>query len=111
MARRGVRRRRPAHGLRGPDWLGVYLELVRKLCTQPELREQWTQRNPELNEELRRRVAKLQERGELRNDLDADQIGRFLGLLTDGIAVQISSGFPIEIDPLLTLVGSAIGPQ
>ena len=67
--------------------------------------------HPELSEELRLRIAELQERGELRNDLDADQIGRFLGLLTDGIAVQISSGFPIEIDPLLTLVGSAIGPQ
>ena len=93
------------------DWLGVYLELIRKICTQPDLREQWVQRNPELNEEMKRRVTEMQRTGELRTDVDADEIGRFLGLLLDGIAVQVSAGFPIEIEPLLTLVSSAIGPQ
>jgi AcrR family transcriptional regulator len=94
-----------------PDWLGVYLELIRKICTQPELREQWAQRSPELNEELGRRLSELQRTGELRDDVSAEELGRFLGLILDGIAVQISAGFPIEIEPLLTLVSSAIGPQ
>ena len=94
-----------------PDWLGVYLELIRKICTQPEIRQQWIERNPELNEEMQRRVTQMQRNGELRDDVDASEIGRFLGLLLDGIAVQISAGFPIETEPLLKLVSSAIAPQ
>jgi TetR/AcrR family transcriptional regulator, transcriptional repressor of aconitase len=94
-----------------PDWLGVYLELIRKICTQPELREQWVARNPELNEEMKRRVTAMQQSGELRDDVEAHEIGRFLGLILDGIAVQVSAGFPIEIEPLLKLISSAIAPQ
>ncbi len=94
-----------------PDWVGVYLELIRKICTQPELREQWMARNPELNEEMKRRVTAMQRSGELRDDVEAYEIGRFLGLILDGIAVQVSAGFPIEIEPLLKLISSAIAPQ
>jgi TetR/AcrR family transcriptional regulator, transcriptional repressor of aconitase len=94
-----------------PDWLGVYLELIRKVCTQPELRKQWLGRNPELNEEMKRRVTEMQERGELRQDVEPYEIGRFLGLILDGIAVQVSAGLAIEIEPLLKLVSAAIGPE
>ncbi len=94
-----------------PDWLGVYLELFRKISTQPELREQWLQRSPELNEQMAQRVTEMQRGGELRRDVDAGDIGRFLGLLLDGIAVHVSAGFPVDVDPLLKLVGAAIAPQ
>jgi TetR/AcrR family transcriptional regulator, transcriptional repressor of aconitase len=94
-----------------PDWLGVYLELIRKICTQPDLREQWVARNPELNEEMQRRVTAMQRNGELRADVEAADVGRFLGLILDGIALQVSAGFPIEIEPLLKLISSAIAPQ
>jgi TetR/AcrR family transcriptional regulator, transcriptional repressor of aconitase len=95
-----------------PDWLGVYLELVRKLGTEPELREQWSQRSPELSEEMKRRVEEMQQGHELRDDVDPEEIGRFLGLLLDGIAVQVTAGFPVgDVEPLLRLVSAAIAPQ
>jgi len=94
-----------------PDWIGVYLELIRKIGTQPELREQWVQRNPDLNDELMERVAELQRRGELRDDLEPGELLAFLGLILDGIAVRMSAGFPVETEPLLKLVSSAIAPQ
>ena len=95
-----------------PDWLSVYLELIRKLGTQPELREQWSRRSPELGEQMKLRVTEMQRSRELRDDVDASDIGRFLGLLLDGIALQVSAGYPVEsVEPLLRLVSAAIAPQ
>jgi hypothetical protein len=34
-----------------------------------------------------------------------------MGLLLDGIAVQVSAGYPVEVEPLLRLVSAAIAPQ
>lgn len=95
-----------------PDWLAVYLELIRKLATQPELRAQWSRRSPELNEQMRLRVDEMQRSRELRDDVDPSEIGRFLGLLLDGLAVQVSAGYPVvDVEPILKLVSAAIAPQ
>ena len=34
-----------------------------------------------------------------------------MGLLLDGIAVQVSAGYPVDVDSVLRLVSSAIAPQ
>ncbi len=94
-----------------PEWIGVYFELLRKLRTNPELRAQWSERSPELNEQLRERVADLQRSSELRQDVPAEQLGQFMGLLLDGIAVQISAGYPVDVESVLRLVSAAIAPQ
>jgi AcrR family transcriptional regulator len=94
-----------------PDWLGVYFELTNKLRTDPVLREQWAQRNPELSEQLSARVKTMQQNGELRQDLPADALGQFLGLVLDGVVLQITAGYPPDPDALLKLVSAAIAPQ
>jgi len=94
-----------------PDWIGVYLEIHRMLRTNPELRAQWETRNPELDERLRARLVEQQQRGELRRDVSADEIGRFMGLLIDGLVLNASVGQSYEVDALLKLVIGAIGPQ
>ena len=87
------------------EWAGGNVAQAQQLLkgTQPDLREQWVQRNPELNEEMKRRVTEMQRTGELRTDVDADEIGRFLGLLLDGIAVQVSA--PVSV---VSVTGTAI---
>ncbi|HEV8102731.1 MAG TPA: TetR/AcrR family transcriptional regulator [Gaiellaceae bacterium] len=94
-----------------PDWLAVYLELIRKLRTRPDLHEQWSKRSPDLNVAMKEHIEELQREGELRQDLSALELGRFMGLLLDGIAVQVSAGYPVEVEPLLRLVSAAIAPQ
>ena len=94
-----------------PDWLGVYLENARFLRTDAEFRKRWKSRNPELEQRAHERLAELQERGEIRDDVPLEQIGRFVGLLIDGIAVQVSSGFPVDVDPVLELLEDAIAPR
>src|SRR6476469_3968349 len=94
-----------------PDWLAVYLELIRKLRTDPELHEQWSRRNPEVNEAMNARLEEMQQGRELRQDVPAAELGRFMGLLLDGIAVQVSAGYPVDVDSVLRLVSAAIAPQ
>ena len=94
-----------------PEWIGVYLEVHRHLRTNAALREQWMQRAPEVNERLREHLREQQERSELRSDVAVDDIGRFLGLIVDGLVLSASVGVEVDLDPLLKLVVAAIGPQ
>jgi TetR/AcrR family transcriptional regulator, transcriptional repressor of aconitase len=94
-----------------PEWIGVYFELTGMLRTRPELREQWSRRSPEVNARLGESLAELQQRGELRSDLPPDEIGRFMGLVLDGVVVAVAAGVPVDVDPVVRLVSSAIAPQ
>jgi TetR/AcrR family transcriptional regulator, transcriptional repressor of aconitase len=93
-----------------PEWLGVYLEIGRRLRTDDDFRERWRQRAPEVDRRLADEIRRLQAEGELRDDVDVETVGRFLGLIVDGIAMNRAAGFPTPpLAELLTLVGDAIG--
>jgi AcrR family transcriptional regulator len=93
-----------------PEWLGVYLEIGRRLRTDDAFRERWRQRAPEVDRRLADEVQRLQEEGELRDDVEVETVGRFLGLVVDGIAMSRAAGFPTPpLADLLLLVGDAIG--
>ena len=94
-----------------PDWLGVYLEHARHLRTDAALRERWKQRTPEEDESAREHLEKQQARGEIRDDVSLEAIARFLGLIADGIALQTSAGFPVDVDLVLGLIRDAIAPR
>jgi AcrR family transcriptional regulator len=94
-----------------PDWIGVYLELHRMLRTNPALREQWSARVPDLDQRLKERLEEQQRNGELRGDLDAEQIGRFMGVIVDGLVLNVATGATYDEEALLKLVIGAIGPQ
>ena len=94
-----------------PDWIGVYLEIHRMLRTNPRLRERWLERNPELDMLLLAKLEEQQRTGELRHDVPAEDIGRFLGLVMDGLVLHVGAGLTFDADVLLRLVVGAIGPQ
>ena len=96
-----------------PEWLGVYLDASRMLRTDPELRERWRTLNPEGQEALETRYRELQEAGEIRDDIPLDTLGRFLGIVFDGIAVQQAARFgsPIDADGTIELLRSAVAPK
>jgi TetR/AcrR family transcriptional regulator, transcriptional repressor of aconitase len=96
-----------------PEWIAVYLDASRMLRTDPALRERWQTLNPELQQELERRYAELRERGDLRSDLPLDTVGRFLGIVFDGLAVQQGAGFgaPIDVQGTIELLRSAVAPK
>ncbi|HEY6960790.1 MAG TPA: TetR/AcrR family transcriptional regulator [Gaiellaceae bacterium] len=96
-----------------PEWLGVYLEASRMLRGDPDLRERWAALNPELQQQLEDHYRTLQRLGEIRSDLPLDAVGRFLGIVFDGIAVQQAARFsaPIDVDSTIALLRSALAPS
>lgn len=96
-----------------PQWIGVYLDVSRMLRTDPELRERWRTLNPEGQEALEAHYRQLQDRGEIRDDVPLETLGRFLGIVFDGIAVQQAARFdaPIDVEGTLELLRSALAPK
>jgi AcrR family transcriptional regulator len=96
-----------------PDWLAVYMEFGRRIRSDPELRERWKTIGPEEARERSKAWIKCaQAAGELRSDVEGDDIGRFLGVIVDGIASQRAFGFdPPDTALVLQLTRDAIGPQ
>ncbi len=94
-----------------PDWAGVYLDVPRMLRNDDALRERWLSFNPEALERLAARMAGEQAAGELRSDLTLNTLGRFLGVVLDGLAVQQGSRFGIDIEGTIELVRSALAPK
>jgi AcrR family transcriptional regulator len=94
-----------------PDWLGAYLEVMRLLRTDSELREQWKARNPELHAQIVETLERERAAGTQRSDLPLESVGMFLGVVLDGLAVHRGAGFPIDVEGTLELVRTALAPK
>ena len=99
------------HVAEDPEWIGIYLDVPRMLRSDEELRERWMSFNPDVRDRLGDQFRELQAAGRLRSDLTLDTLGRFLGVLLDGLAVQQGSRFGIDVDGTIELVRSALAPQ
>jgi TetR/AcrR family transcriptional regulator, transcriptional repressor of aconitase len=95
-----------------PAWLGVYFELGRRLRTDEGFRERWSNRAPDFEQRLEERLQTLQGNGELRDDVAWKTLGRFMGIVADGLAIRRATGFPTEdADDLITLATDAVRPR
>ena len=93
-----------------PDWIGVYMEMGRKIRTDPEFKRRYEARAQEsLAPPLLEHVHAEQERGAFRPDASPEQIAGFIGLVANGVAVQLGTGEPIRnVDALIEFVRSAV---
>jgi AcrR family transcriptional regulator len=100
-----------ATGEESPAWVSVYFDVLRMLGTDPELRERWAQRNPELHVQVGEHLAQCQRDGIYRADLELETIGQFLGVVLDGLALHVGAGFPVDVDGTIKLVRDALSPK
>ncbi len=94
------------------DWLAVYVEFGRRLRSDDAFRERWKELG---SADVRGRfLARLDEgmaAGELRTDLTREQLSRFMGLVVDGLVLQLGAGFePPDTDAVVRLVEDALRP-
>ena len=96
-----------------PDWLAVYLEFGRRMRTDADLRARWESRSPEsARARSRAWIEDGQKNGRLRDDVTAREIGQYVGVILDGIALQRAFGFEAPKPALLhRLTQDAIGPR
>ena len=92
-----------------PAWLGVYLELARRMRTDESFRERWSQRAPDAEQRIEKRLRALQEAGELRDDVGWRTLARFMAIVADGVAIRRATGHPTEdADTLIGLAADAV---
>jgi AcrR family transcriptional regulator len=86
-----------------PAWLGVYLELIRRVRTDPDFKQRIEERQQEVVPVNRARVVEAQESGEFRDDVEAKELGAFVNLVLNGLALQRAQGD--ETPPVELVVG------
>jgi AcrR family transcriptional regulator len=93
------------------DWLAVQLEAVRRFRTDPEFRRQVDAQEEVWAETRDERLDALREQG-VRDDVGIDQIGIFLGLIANGLALRVTVGDPNpDLDAIAELVETGVGPR
>jgi AcrR family transcriptional regulator len=93
-----------------PAWLSVYLELFRRVRTDPEFRARIEARNEQVAPANRARIEEAQRTGEFREDLEAKEIGTFVNLVLNGLAIMRAGGEELpSTDLVLGLLLDAIG--
>jgi AcrR family transcriptional regulator len=93
-----------------PAWLSVYLELFRRVRTDADFCRRLEERQKQVAPANRERVEAAQRSGEFRDDLEPKQIGMFVNLVLNGLAVMRAGGEDLpSTDLVLSLLRDAIG--
>jgi AcrR family transcriptional regulator len=93
-----------------PNWLAVYLELVRRVRTDKAFRERLEERYEEITPANRARLKAAQRTGELRDDVKPKELGQFVNLILNGLALQHAMDEPLPPTKLIVaLLDDAIG--
>ena len=93
-----------------PAWLSVYLELFRRARTDPYFKTRFEARHKDLAAVNRARIEESQRDGELRDDISAKEIGTFVNLVLNGLALLRAGGDELPSTELvLSLLRDAIG--
>ena len=95
-----------------PAWLSVYLELFRRIRNDREFHERIEARQKEIAPANRARVEEAQRAGEFRDDIGPKEIGMFVNLVLNGLALMRAGGEePPSTELVLALLRDAIGPD
>ncbi len=95
-----------------PDWLSVYLELFRRVRTDPDFRERIEARQKQVAPANKARIEQAQRDGEFRDDLGAKELGTFVNLVLNGLALMRAGGEELPSTELvLALLRDAIGTR
>jgi AcrR family transcriptional regulator len=93
-----------------PAWLTVYLELIRRVRNDEPFRRRIEERQQDMMPVNRARIEEAQRAGEFRDDVEAKEIGAFVNLVLNGLALQRASGeAPPRVELVLGLLEDAIG--
>jgi AcrR family transcriptional regulator len=95
-----------------PAWLSVYLELVRRVRTDRAFCRKIEERQQRFVQLNRAKVEERQAEGELRSDLEPREVGAFVSLVLNGLALTRASGDEMpDVELVLRLVRAGIGGE
>ena len=86
-------------------WLGVQLEVRRRLRTDPSFAASWAERQAAVARATAERLERQREAGVVRTDVPVELLVDYLRLVLDGLVSSIASGMSIDhLDGVLDLV-------
>ena len=95
-----------------PAWLSVYLELFRRVRNDREFCAKIEAREKAVAPANRARIEEAQRAGEFRDDIGPKEIGMFVNLVLNGLALMRAGGEELpSTDLVLALLRDAIGPD
>lgn len=77
---------------RDPGWLGVQLEVSRRLRTDIAFRAEWELRLATLDRAAQERLERGRAAGTVRDDVPVAQLATFLRLVLDGLVLHLATG-------------------
>jgi AcrR family transcriptional regulator len=90
-------------------WLGVQLEVRRRVRTDPEFAARWAERQQAVATATEERLLRQREAGILRDDVPIPILADFLRLVLDGLVSSRATGMPVDhLDGVLDLVEDAV---
>ncbi len=97
--------------LAGKDtgWLGVQLEVRRRLRTDPVFAAGWRERSDRVGTATRQRLDRQRATGAVRDDVPTELLADFLQLVLDGLVSSLAAGMSIDhLEGVLDLVEDAV---
>jgi AcrR family transcriptional regulator len=90
-------------------WLGVQLEVRRRLRTDPVFAASWAERQAAVDSAAAARLERQRAAGAVRADVPVELLVAFLRLALDGLVSALAAGLPNEhLDGVLDLVEDAV---
>lgn len=90
-------------------WLGVQLEVRRRLRTDPAFAASWAERQRAVTRATAERLERQRAAGVVRSDVPVPVLVDFLRLAFDGLISGIAAGMPLDhLDGVLDLVEDAV---
>ena len=91
------------------EWLVTRLEVARRLRTDADFRERWSERSAQLTGATTARLRRQREAGRLRDDVAVDVLAAYLELVLDGLVSHLAMGLPTErIGAVIDLVEESV---
>jgi AcrR family transcriptional regulator len=86
------------HKLRDKDagWLGVQLEVSRRVRTDPAFSALWSHHLRAITRATQARLARQRDAGVVRDDVPVETLAAFLLLVYDGLVAQMATGLPVQ---------------
>jgi AcrR family transcriptional regulator len=94
---------------RDSGWLGVQLEVSRRLRTDPAFRTAWQERLSTVRAAAVDRLERGRENGAIRDDVPVEVLAAFLSLVLEGLVLHLGTGMPLgDIPAVLDLAEAAV---
>ncbi|HVS68347.1 MAG TPA: TetR family transcriptional regulator, partial [Mycobacteriales bacterium] len=90
-------------------WLGVQLEVSRRVRTDPAFAALWAHHLRAITRATQARLARQRDAGVVRVDVPIETLAAFLLLVYDGLVAQLATGMPVKhLEAILDLAEQAV---